>query len=74
MRVDDVFPNVCFDDLGHQAVDGAAAGRNHLQERRAIRLAIERLFNRIDLPPYASHSVLKLLLFSDRMDHGFDLP
>jgi len=60
---------VIFDQLSHQSVDRAAAGRNCLENDGAFLLFLERPFYSLHLTSYSPGPVQKLLLLFYRVCH-----
>ncbi len=60
---------MAFEDLGHEAVKGAAGRRDKLEYFPTIPFFLQRLFHSIDLPSNPPHPVDELLLVSDSVRH-----
>jgi hypothetical protein len=58
-----VKPDVILDNLGHQSIDGAPAGGDHLQDDKAFRFLFKRFLYCIDLASDPSYPVEKFLFF-----------
>lgn len=65
MRLD-----VTLDDLGHESVDGAAAGGDHLQDVVAVVFLGQTPMYRFDLPSNAADPVEKPCLILGRVCDG----
>ena len=60
---------MAFEDLGHEAVNGASGRRDKLEYLSTIPFLLERFFHRTDLPPNPAHPVDELLFVPDSMSH-----
>jgi hypothetical protein len=56
--------DVPVEDLGHERIDRAAAGRDRVQDVGTICLPFDRVFNRIYLSPNSSDAIEDLFLIS----------
>ena len=65
--VDQVFADVVLDDLGDEAVHGAAAGCRLLEHERALLVVDARPFDRGDLSADAFEAIEKLCLLGAEM-------
>jgi hypothetical protein len=69
LRVDDVLADMAFDDLGDEAVEGAAAGGRLLQHGRAAGLLLERALDGIELAADPPDPVEQFLLVPQSVCH-----
>src|SRR4029450_1923650 len=72
--IDDVEADVILHDLGHEAVDRAADGRDELQRLRTARLVLQGPLEGVDLSPDTPHAADEFGLLADRMSHSKSLP
>src|SRR5262245_4346906 len=69
LRIDQMLPDMVLDDLGDEAVEGAAAGRRLLEHRRAAAAFLENALDRVDLAANATQSAQQLRFFLLDMCH-----
>src|SRR5690606_3159757 len=69
-RLPELLADMLFHDLGHQAIDRAADGRDLLQHRGAIRPGLQRALQRLGLAADAAHAGQHALLFLGTVGHG----
>jgi hypothetical protein len=67
--IDQMRPDVIFQDHCQQTVHGASTAGDLLQYIVATAFLFQRALDRVDLPAYAPNSVQKLLLVTDGMAH-----
>jgi high affinity Mn2+ porin len=72
--VQDVRANLLLDQLCHQAIHGAPAGCDRLQNRGTFRAVFQRLLNCVHLPTQATDAVQQLLFVSDGVRHSGNIP
>jgi hypothetical protein len=70
-RSKNVLADMILHHLAHKAVDGAANGRDELQDVGAPDLLIERALDRLDLAPDTPNTLQQLVLLTYRMTHRF---
>jgi hypothetical protein len=66
--------DVSVEDLGHQGVDRAAAGRNRVQDVRTVRLSFDRVLNGLYLSPDPADTIENLLLVSQYVSQNSTSP
>src|ERR1700751_178722 len=69
VRIDQVRPDVIFDHLGQQTVDGAAAAGGEVHDLLAPFFLLERAYNRIGLAADAACPIQELLLLPNGVAH-----
>ena len=62
-------PDVPFENLRHQAIDGPAASNREVEGLGTIRLCFQQPFQRINLPPDAPNPHQKFLFISNGVGH-----
>ena len=66
-------PNVVFDHLGHQAIDGAPRSDDEVQDRGAALFVVQRTLNRFDLAGDTPNPIEQLLFFLNRVGRDWNL-
>jgi hypothetical protein len=69
IRIDNMFPDVIFDDLRHEAVHCAARSDDQVKDVGAAFFFLDRVFERLHLAENTSHSVQQLGLLFDGVPH-----
>ena len=69
LGAEDVKPDMAFEHLGHERVDGAARGGERHEDARAVLLVDERLLDGIDLPANPADSLQQLRLIVNGVSH-----
>ena len=64
LGIENVKPDVPFDDFGHQGIHRAPAGGDVVEYLGALCFLIQGPFNRLHLAPDAPHPIQQFLLFS----------
>ena len=65
MTIDDVIPNVIFEHLGKETVEGPSARRDALQDLVALHFFSQRPLDGFDLPSNTPHAVNQLLFLAN---------
>jgi len=63
-------PDVSLHHFGHEAIHGAAAGRDQPQHVTTLVLLRQCAFECFDLPANPVHAVEEFCLIADRVSHG----
>jgi hypothetical protein len=56
-RIEHVFSNVIFDDLGDESVQGSPAGSGLLKNSCTLIISLDRAFDRLDLTAQAFEAI-----------------
>ncbi len=70
LRIAEVLPQVAFEHLGHQSVDGATDGGDLLQDGQAFALLLDRALERRGLALDAADAGEQLLAAMKSVCHG----